>query len=250
MARRKANITTENTAATAATSATRRLRKAAAFSARGRNVMLPPVSREDAEKEFGAAISEDAWLKICVAFDLYGERLADLDVTRLNDNKNDKFGWKRRKSDAESGIEKALSGLQKIDRGFLAEAAQNVSNKRCNERPITHVERHLDQAIKDVMYFSWIMREVEPLERDIMTDAESRKALAGDVFAALEGLGANLSNGWSLTQIADLKSVEEQTLELADLSGFERLVELLKIHQGETPMATAKWVREALAHTR
>lgn len=246
MAGDKANLTDT----TPATTATRRLRKAAAFSARGHMVVLPPVSREDAEKEFGAAISNDAWLEICAAFDLYGGRLADLDVTRLNDNKNDKFGWKRRKSDAESGIEKALSGLQKIDRGFLAEAAQNVSHKRRNERPITHVERHLDQAINEVMYLSWIIREVEPLEREIMTEAESRKALARDVFVALEGLGANLSNGWSLTQIADLKSVDDQTLEIADLSGFERLVELLKIHQGETPMATAKWVREALAHTR
>ena len=238
MAKSKKGLT-DTPPATSATSATRRPRKAAAFSACGRMVLQPPVSREEAENEFGATISECAWRKVCEAFDLHGGRLADLQVTRDNHNRHDKQGWERRKSDAEKGIESALSGLLKIDRSFLAEAAGNVSFLRRSERPITLVERHLDRAIKEVMFLSWIMREAEPLSHEILTEAESRKKLARDTFTALEGAGAGLSNGWKLGQTEDPS--------FADLSGFERLVELLQIHQGETPTATAKWLREALA---
>ncbi len=226
--------------ATPATSATRRPRIAAAFGVRGRMVMLPPTSREEAADEFGAFISEGTWREICEAFDRHGERLADLEVTRGNDNKNDKRGWKRRKGDAEKGIEKALSGLLKIDRDFLAEAAGNVSSTG-KAGIITGVEQHLDRAVKEIMFLSFIVRDAEPLSREILTEVDSRKALARDVFAALKSAGARLSNGWTLGQ-AEPSS--------ADLSGFERLVELMQIHQGETPLATAKWLREALAQQR
>jgi len=33
----------------------------------------------------------------------------------------------------------------------------------------------------------------------------------------------------------------------ADLTWFERLIERMDIHAGGTPLATSKWVREALA---
>jgi hypothetical protein len=226
--------------ATPATSATRRPLMAAAFGARGRMVMLPPTSREEAADEFGAGISEDTWREICDAFDRHGERLADLEVTRGNNNKNDKRGWKKRKGDAEKGIEKALSGLLKIDRDFLAEAADNVSSTG-KAGIITGVEQRLDRAVKEIMVLSLIVRDAEPLLREIMTEVDSRKALARDVFTALEGAGAKLSNGWRMSQTEP---------SFADLSGFERLAELMQIHQGETPMATAKWLREALAQER
>ncbi|WP_395005035.1 hypothetical protein [Cypionkella sp.] len=213
---------------------------AAAFGARGRMVVQPPTSREEAADEFGAAISEGAWREICNAFALHGERLADLEVTRGNDNKNDKRGWKRRKSDAEKGIENALSGLLKIDRDFLAEAADNVSSTG-KAGIITGVLQHLDRAVKEIMFLSLIVRDAQPLRREIMTEAESRKALARDTFTALEGAGARLSNGWKMGQMEP---------SFADLSGFERLAELLQIHQGETPMASAKWLREALAQDK
>jgi hypothetical protein len=203
-------------------------------------VLQPPVSREEAENEFGATISECAWREICDAFALHGERLADLKVTRANDNKNDKRGWKRRKDDAEKGIEQALSGLLKINRDFLAEAADAVSSTG-KAGIITGVEQHLDRAVKEIMFLSLIVRDAEPLSREIMTEVDSRKALARDVFAALDGAGARLSNGWTMGQTEP---------SYADLSGFERLAELMQIHRGVTPMATAKWLREALAQER
>lgn len=223
--------------------------RAAAFGARGRMVMQPPVSHTEAASEFGAEISESAWREICKAFELHGGRLADLEVTRDNQNKNDKRGWRRRKSDAENGIESALSRLLKIDRDFLAEAAGIVSAKH-NGGLSYSCEQRLNRAIEEVMFLSWIMREAEPLSREIMTEVESRKALARDVFVALKSAGAMLSNGWALTQTAETLADDERTLEKADLSGFERLAELLKIHQGETPIATAKWLREAMVQDR
>lgn len=210
--------------------------RAASFGVSGRMVMQPPVSREEAEKEFGAAITENAWSKICGAFRLYGTRLSELDVTRANQNKNDERGWARRKSDAEKGIEAALEGLQKINRDFLAEAAYIVSLSG-RAGIITGVEERLNRAMAEIHYLSLIVRDAEPLSREIMTEAESRKALARDAFAALEPFGAALSNGWTVAQTAPSH---------ADLTGFERLAELLEIHQGETPAATSKWLREAI----
>ena len=176
--------------------------------------------------------------EICKAFELHGERLADLEVTRLNRNINDKRGWKRRKSDAEKGIDAVIAGLQKIDRDFLAEAADNVS-RTGKAGIITGVERRLNRAVKDIFFLSLLVRDAEPLSREIMTEADCRKALARDVFTALKGDGARLSNGWEMGHPSH-----------ADLSGFERLAELMQIHQGETPIATAKWLREALAQDR
>ena len=103
------------------------------------------------------------------------------------------------------------------------------------------MEQRLDRAVKEIMFLSLIVRDAEPLSREIMTEVESRKALARDTFTTLEGAGAGLSNGWKMGQTEP---------SFADLSGFERLAELLEIHQGETPMATAKWLREALAQDR
>jgi len=211
--------------------------RAAAFGARGRRVLEPPVSREEAAGEFGAEISENAWREICHAFALHGERLADLEVTRDNQNKNDTRGWHKRKRDAESGIEAALSGLLKINRDFLAEAA-NIVSSTGKAGIIPAVERHLDRALKEIQFLSLVVRDAEPLSREILTESESRKALARDVFAALKGAGAMLSNGWTIGQTEPSN---------ADLTGFERLAEFLGIHQGETPLATAKWLREALS---
>ena len=76
-----------------------------------------------------------------------------------------------------------------------------------------------------------------------MTEAESRKALARDVYAALTECGATLSNGWNINH--------ENNPSEADLTGFEKLAGLIKkIHTGATPAATSKWLREALARDR
>lgn len=214
--------------------------RAAAFGARGRMVMRPPVSHTEAASEFGAEISESAWHEVCHAFALHGERLADLEVTRDNRNPNDARGWDKRKRDAENGIEAALSGLGKIDRDFLAEAADIVSAKH-NGGLSYNCQQRLNRALDDVMFLSWIMREAEPLSREILTETESRKVLARDVFTALKSAGAILSNGWAMNQSKP---------SYADLTGFERLTELMQIHQGETPMATSKWLREALVQNR
>jgi hypothetical protein len=204
-------------------------------------VLRPPVSRCEAANAFGAEISESAWRAICEAFRRHGRRLADLEGTRDNRNPNDKRGWDRRKRDAESGIEAALSALERINRDFLAEAESNVSLNRRGGLEIYGARQRLDRALDDILFLSWLVREAEPHSREVMTESQSRKVLARDAFAALEGAGARLSNGWAVAQGEPSN---------ADLTGFERLVELLGIHQGETPRATAKWLRDALAQDR
>lgn len=215
--------------------------RAAGFGGGAWWVLPPPVSQNDAESAFGAEIPESAWREICEAFALHGMRLNKLNATRDNLNPNDAQGWHRRKREAESGIEAALVGLNKINRQFLAEAEGNVSLKLSDGFQSYNCLQRLGSVLDEIMFLSWVMREAEPNSHEIMTDAESRKALARDVFAALEGAGANLSNGWALAQVDSSN---------ADLTGFERLAELLEIHQGETPNATAKWLRDALAQDR
>jgi hypothetical protein len=206
----------------------------------GRMVKEPPVSRQEAIDEFGAEISESAWREIRDAFARHGEHLADLDVTRDNKDRTEPRSWVKRKGDAERGIEAALSGLLKINRDFLAEAADNVSSTG-RAGIITGAVQRLDKALKEIHILALIVRDAEPLSRPIMTEAQSRQALARDVYKALKGAGAGLSNGWKLGQGEP---------SYADLTGFERLAELMQIHQGDTPKATAKWLREALAQDR
>ena len=204
-------------------------------------VLSPPVSKTDAEKEFGVAISEGAWDEICVAFRLHGRRLSELEGTWDNRNPNDPRGWHKRLRDAESGLNAALAALDKINRDFLTEAENNVSSKRSSGLDSYDALQRLEKAMDEILFLSWLVREAEPISRKIMTESESRKALARDVFAALKSAGATSSSGWAMGQAEP---------SYADLSGFERLAELMQIHQGETPMATAKWLREALAQDR
>ena len=215
--------------------------RAAGFGSGAGWVLSPPVSQKEASTEFGAEISEAAWLDICLAFRLHGRRLDELKGTRDNQNPNDKQGWKRRKGDAANGIETALAALNRVDRDFLAEAENIVSFKRSGGIESYDCLQRLNTALDEILFLSWIMREADPLAHEIMTEADSRKALACDVYRALEGAGAKLSNGWALAQ---------GDPSLADLTGFERLAELLEIHQGDTPKATAKWLRDALAQER
>ena len=211
--------------------------RAATFSARGSMVMQPPVSHKEAQSEYGATISESAWEEICDAFRHHGRRLSELEVTRDNQNTNDARGWRKRKLDAERGVEAALAGLFKINPDFLAEAAYNVALKRSGGLETFGEVQRLQRAIDEVLFLSLLIRDAEPLSRVIPTETECRKMLARDVFAALKSAGASLSNGWE---------VARNEPSYADLTGFERLAEVLEIHQGVTPRATAKWLRDAV----
>ncbi len=215
--------------------------RAASLHSRAHWRLPPPVLRGEAEKAFGQEIPESAWQRICDAFELHGERLDDLEGTRDNRNPNDQRGWNKRKSDAENALETALKVLDRINRDFLTEAEDNVSLSRSGGLDSYDSLRRLNNAMDEILFLSCIVREAEPLGREIVTEAESRKALARDVFAALKGSEATLSNGWALAQGEP---------SYADLTGFERLAELLQIHQGDTPKATAKWLRDALAQDR
>ena len=211
--------------------------RAAGFGPSAGWVLDPPVSRQEAESSFGAPIHENAWLEICKAFERHGRRLRDLKGSRNNQNPNDKRSWRRRKDDTEKKINAALTALNGIDLAFLDEAEDNVSLKRSGGLDSYDSLKRLNRALGEIQFLSWITREAEPIGREIPTEAESRKMLARDIFKSLEGSGAKLSNGWTIAM---------QQPSHDDLTGFERLAELMEIHLGGTPTASAKWLREAL----
>ncbi|MEP6289854.1 MAG: hypothetical protein ABJ079_08090 [Marinomonas sp.] len=167
--------------------------------------------------------------------------MEQLDVTRDNKNPNDPQGWLRRKRDAEKGLETALTGLNKINRDFLLEVEELVSLQLSDGYESYECIQRLNGVLEEINFLGWVLQNAAPVPRDIMTEFESRKELARDAFAALQGIGATLSNGWSLGE-ADPSHV--------DPTGFEKLAELLEIHQGETPKATSKWLREAMAQDK
>ena len=211
--------------------------KAASFGPRGGWTHHPPISKSEAEDKFGHVISDDTWCEIKGAYDRYGMRMNELNGTQNNQNRNHKIGWLKRKHDAERGIAAALKGIQKIDRDFLSELDYMASSSRGGSAKRNSGSNSLERALNEIDQLSIIIRDAEPLSRKIATEAESRKMLACDLFRLLKPYGASTSNGWTLSS---------KTTSYADLTGFENLVKFLKIHQGNSPAAIAKWVREAL----
>jgi hypothetical protein len=211
--------------------------RAAGFGPGAGWVLDPPVTRLEAEACFGAPIHESAWLEIHKAFERHGRRLGDLEGSRNNQNPNDERSWHKRKSDTQRRIDTASNALDGINRKFLVEAENNVSLNRSGGLESYDSVKRLNRALDEILFLSWIMREAEPIGREIPTDSESRKLLARDIFKALEGSGAKLSNGWAIGQRPPTR---------ADLTGFERLTELMRIHLGNSPTATSKWLRDAM----
>lgn len=203
--------------------------------------MLPPISRQEAETEFGLEISETAWGEICKAFRRHGRRLHNLEGMLDNRNRNDPQSWNLQKLEAKKKIDAALMALATISRDFLVQAEENVSLRRSGGIESYGPVQRLENAMDEILVLSWFVKEAQPLPQEFTSESLSRKALAHDVFVALEGAGATLSNRWKL---------EQGEPSNADLTGFERLVELLNIHQGATPKATAKWISNALAQER
>ncbi|SFI55892.1 hypothetical protein [Jannaschia pohangensis] len=201
----------------------------------------PPISREAAGTEFGAEISTEAWSIIRSAYVKHAFRLQDLEGTRDNKNPNDTRGWGRRKRKAVTELNAALKGCAAINREFLDEADELYSMATGGNAHSYDLRRRLESVHDELTNILTVIERAEPLSREIPSEADSRRELARDVFAALESAGANLSNGWTLSQANPSH---------ADLTGFEKLIELLEIHTGDTPEANAKWLREALAQRR
>jgi hypothetical protein len=204
-------------------------------------VMLPPVSKDEADRAFGTKIPDEAWRNIRKAFAQHGQRMDELNATRYNKNRNNKQGWHRRKRDAEKGLDAAFAGLSKINRDFLREVEEIASLERSGGLESYKCISRLDRALDEINFLSWVLQNADPDPRDIVTKAESHKMLAKEIYETLKPYGATLSNGWRL---------EQGTPSYDDLTNFERLAETLEIHQGATPKATSKWLREATAQDR
>lgn len=198
----------------------------------------PPVSRAEAEKTFGAPIPERAWDEIEAAFRWHHRRLNDAG-TALNANRNDPNGWATKKGKATRSLAVALEALEALDQDFFDEIADLAELQSGHGANCDGWGDRLERAKGDILWLSQILHGVTPLERRVPSEAESRAQLARDVFAALTDCGATLSNGWKISL--------EDNPSAADLTGFERLAGLLEIHIGNSPAATSKWLREAMA---
>lgn len=212
-------------------------------------VLRPSLSQDEAAATFGADIPDEPWSLICEAFARHGQRLADLAAPRHNKNKNDTRSWYSRINGATDALDKAIVALGGIDDEILLYATEvYVRTTSRNDVNFACIQR-LRNAHDELMRVDYILRvaqdavnaEPDTFSFQIVTESESRKILAGEIFRALEPFGARLSNGWTVSNSEPSN---------ADLTGFERLIEGLAVHQGETPAATAKWLREALVQKR
>lgn len=208
----------------------------------------PPISQEEASIEFGADIADEAWQKIERAFAFHELRLKKLEQSRDNKNPNDPRSWAVRKNKAENGLKAALKGLERINRDWLAEAQNNRWLAKI-ENPILEKEDlpcgKLDDRYGGLAMLDSVIAALTDLQvlveaaalnpqDDIPSEAECRQLLAREIY---EVLGKpELLSGWG----------DDEDLSYDDLTGFEKLVEALEIHQGVTPAATAQWVRKAM----
>lgn len=208
----------------------------------------PPISQEEASIEFGADIADEAWQKIKRAFAFHELRLKKLEQSRDNKNPNDPRSWAVRKTKAEKGLQAALKGLEQINPDWLAEAQNNrwlAEIEEClrSNRPLPRGEpgdrygllAMLDETIGALSGLQVLVEAAEPNPQDdIPSEAECRQILAREIYDVLGK--PELLSGWG----------DDEDLSYDDLTGFEKLVEALEIHQGVTPAATAQWVRKAM----
>jgi hypothetical protein len=202
-------------------------------------VLPPPISRHEAEQVFGAAIPTEAWKKITRAFSRHGQNLDALDTSTSNKNKNDPNSWTTQKFDAEKKLANAIDSLTAINRKFIREVADNLSLQRSGGLEIYYTDEKLNKAIDEAQFIAYLVQSSEGMEIQTPSDSESRKQLACDVFEALKPHGATVSDG---RRFSEMNGVSE-----ANLTGFEQLIGSLEIHLGDTPLATAKWTRGAVA---
>lgn len=205
----------------------------------------PPIDREDAERCFGAAIPQDAWSAIEVAFMRHAARMASLQAPRANRNRNDPRSFEGQRARAVKLLETARKGIAEIHPGFLlaCEMSHRLAEySRSGTMPPSYrMRQELDRIARRFFAMLLVIEQAEPEIREVPSKAESRRILAREVYEALKPHGARLSNGW------EIASGEPS---YADLTGFERLIEALGIHQGATPAATARWLRDALGEDR
>jgi hypothetical protein len=195
----------------------------------------PPISRSDAEKEFGSEISEAAWREICEAFERHGDRSEDRKGSRDNQDKNDPQSWHKQRQKAEKAIMSSIDQINSVQGKFIRELEVNFSLNHNVPTNDLRLKRRIDLALDELHKVLSIVEQAETFQRQIPTEAQSKKILAQDIFDALEGSGATLSNRWGI-----------ENASYADLTGFEKLIELLEIHAADTPSATAKWVSRAV----
>lgn len=196
----------------------------------------PPFNRERIEEQLDVKINDCVWSRVSAAHEEYAVGLEQLEATRLNQDKNSEVGWLKRRTATLKVLETAEAGLRSLDPKFLSEVnALWRENNRGNKQ--ARWIQSLEGAHDAIARVADELRQVEPLEIECLSEAELKKHYVGELWSALQETGTPRPNGWRFEQCDGCFS---------DLSPFEQMVETLGIHQGDTPQATARWVRSAI----
>lgn len=209
-------------------------------------VMCPPMTVDAASGILGQEISLDAWAKIETAYRIFGHGLDDLSASRLSRKKGDPSGWFAQQEATAKDLETAMGRLKRVMARplFLAEAAENYSLQTFGYSHIDGLDRELGEAYKTILNALTVIERATPLEVEVKSEAELKGYLVRSVHAALKdaGVDVSVSDGWTLEG-------NPEGVALADLTGFEQLVEALGIHDtGDDGKlsAFARWLRRAL----
>lgn len=202
------------------------------------------INHARAEEVFGAPIPSEAWAQIELAFECHAGRLADLEGTSINGNPHDAKGFAKRHADTTNRLRTALASLEEIDRDFLAEseqAAEAAEYRSTGQLQSLDAFARIGRAMDEISNLLGIVYTAErhPLVVEVPSEAESRKMLARDIYDALKPHGARLSDGRALGEL--------DVVAMSDLTGFEHLAVALGLHKAKSPLAMAKWLRDAVA---
>jgi hypothetical protein len=194
-----------------------------------------PLTRERASEILGQEVPLPAWQEIEKAFRTYQDLRALAATTT---------GLPERRDKAKKRLEGALQavldqfGDPKANGAFKSWASHATLGRELDID--LDIAGSLARAATEISAALRVIKLAAPPNLARPGDAETRRSLARRIFDALKkaGLPVAVSDGRKL--------LDEATLE-GDLTGFERLLWVARIHEAESPAAFAKWARRAIA---
>jgi hypothetical protein len=194
----------------------------------------PPISREDAQAHLGP-INDEAWLRMVEAFDWHRgiEHLYAASPVAAN--------LLKRHAKAARELEKAqavaMGILRDLDltRSIIAEASRHPDKDFELD-----LRAHLGTAAVELSRARMVLKIGQPSVSKGASDAERKRRLVRRLHRICGELGlpVKLTTGFENDR-------PDGGISEANLSPFERFISAAGVHIGDTPHATAKWIRDA-----
>ncbi len=220
----------------------------------GGQVPEPAIDRAAASEILGSEIARETWGAILTAHEDWCLAIGELDALRMNRNRNDPKSYEVERAKSERRIERALDliGDQRRKAEFNAAVSQNYSMRRSGLPSGAVIDDLLNQAFDNLAEVVRVLRDAEPRDIAVRSEAEINQEFAGQLLEICRRLGlpAKLSTGFELDDLLDDASGENRKATLDDLTPFERFFDALGIHDAETPATLAAWLRDARKKTR